>query len=282
MPSEHKHIFVRVMSAGLIPQVICLRFPLPPPTEPAIKCEIYQVGVDQPSFEAFRKWENNRNLIQCRDWEHRTAAPIGWSQNLTLGRAVYAPTALQYCAAFRSTIPMPIGSKKVFAGALSPENSPEARKSQATFVSTFYPSAECGQTHFCSRDVNRVENPLYPSTVSTPPKWTCHKVWNIVRKSCSTFSWGIKDMREQLRLGSSHWLGRCRSKTGGPVSKAMYRMGSECTKKNEKRTRPFSPHLMPMLTAHKHVFVSVTWTVLERLLYLAALPKWAFHKVCNE
>jgi len=61
------------MSTGLIPQVICLRFPLPPPTEPAIKCEIYQVGVDQPSFEAFRKWENNRDLIQCRDWEHRTA-----------------------------------------------------------------------------------------------------------------------------------------------------------------------------------------------------------------
>jgi len=76
-----------------------------PPTEPAIKCEIYQVGVDQPSFEAFRKWENNRDLIQCGDWEHRTAV-TDWlisKPNIgTGGLCTNSLTALQYCEAFRS------------------------------------------------------------------------------------------------------------------------------------------------------------------------------------
>ena len=30
-------------------------------------------------------------------------------------------------------------------------------------------------------------------------------------------------MGEQLRLGALHWLGHCRARTGGPVSKPQYR-----------------------------------------------------------
>jgi len=177
-----------------------LRFPLCP-SEPAIKCEIYQ-GFDQ----------------------HRTAVTDWLISKPNIGTGGLCTNTLTILCSLS-----PIASKKVFAWLLSPENSPEARKSQASFLSTFYPRAECGQTHFCSCDVNRGENPSYPAMVSTPPKWTCHKVWNILRKSCSTFSWGIKEMREQLRLGPSHWLGQCRANTGGAVSKAQYKMGSECT-----------------------------------------------------
>jgi len=65
-------------------------------------------------------------------------------------------------------------------------------------------------------------------------------------------------MIELLIFGTLHWLGHCRARTGGPVSKAQYMMVSECTKKSEKRALSFSSHLIPMFNAHKHGFVSVT------------------------
>jgi len=151
-----QNIFVRVMSTVLNPQIICLRFPqvaLPWSGKENL------VGVVPPSVEAFSKSEDNSGSIQFTDCWHCTEVTNRLSSKRTLERAVYTPTAWTCYAALRSTIPMTILPKKVFAGVSPPVNSPEVGESHATVLLTHYPNAKCSQPHFHWCDVNIVDTP---------------------------------------------------------------------------------------------------------------------------
>jgi len=95
MPSPPKHIFVRVMSTVLKPQIICLQFPLV-----ALPWSVREipVGVVPPSVEAFRKWEDNSDSIQLTDCWHCSAVTNTLSSKADIGTAsLYTKSAKMLC-----------------------------------------------------------------------------------------------------------------------------------------------------------------------------------------
>jgi len=120
-------------------------------------------------------------------------------------------------------------------------------------------------------------------SVYSSPKWTWDKVWNILNRSYSAFSWGLGNERTTPTRVIA-LAGALQSKNWGTCLKGSAQDGQWMHEKNEKCMRPFSPHIILMPSAYKHIFVRVMSTGLKPqviCLRFPLPPKWTHDKVCN-
>jgi len=227
IPSPPKHIFVRVMSTVLNSQIICLQFP-----QVALPWSVKEipVGVVPPSVEAFRKWEDNSDSIQLTDCWHCSAVTNRLSSKADIGTAsLYTKSVKTLCGpSLRNTNANCV--QKVFcwcvvtseflrsrkvAWGVSPHILSQCRVCTNTFLLVW--SQHCWTPKLSG----------YATKMSGPAKQSeVYKGWVVLR---STEAFKNCDKNS----GSVHCIDcmpTSRSNNRGPVSKALYGMGSECPK----------------------------------------------------